>query len=542
MLWGGDAGYRWAESKYNAIKRARESQGSLIDRELSIDLEVSSDMAESRPAPKKDQIEGSDENKPGSAGGPGGDIKLSEAVEKSLRNKLKEHNDKMKDQDKPDHTRTTYGQLAAVYRRGAGAYSTSHRPGKTRGQWAMARVNAYLYLLRNGRPENPKYTTDYDLLPKDHPKSTRGNATTTGFDQKEKRHGGVAMDNENIKVVDHALEEEVVEMAWMCDGMEHANCEQQEDGSWMCGDMEHSSCEKMSKHEDEEENMKYPKDEEDMSGHDDEEENMSGHDEDEEDMSKHEDEEDMSAREDEEDMAEHHGDEEEENMSQQTFMRTPMSEVQENVVKQFRESMGDDKYVVQWSWFDDMIVFWNGEDGEYYRVDFVMNNETETLTFGEPVLVKPRYITEAEMDELFPEQPREDRGGQLENATEVTTDTADTAEQKGLILSESEAAQLEKDMAELQAFRKEDKLKLVATFEDLVDKEVYTTISEQVDEFTKEELETKLSVEAMKKIKAEKELEKTQTINPVKFYTGSQENNAKENPVASLIDQWKDKK
>jgi hypothetical protein len=91
-------------------------------------------MDEARPAPKKDQIEGSDENKPGSAAGPGEDIKLSEAVETSLRNKLKEHNDKMKEDDKPSHTRTTYGQLAAVYRRGAGAYSTSYRPGKTRGQ------------------------------------------------------------------------------------------------------------------------------------------------------------------------------------------------------------------------------------------------------------------------------------------------------------------------------------------------------------------------------------------------------------------------
>lgn len=91
-------------------------------------------MQEARPAPKSEQRTGSDENKPGSAGGPGGDIKLSAAVEKSLRNKVKEHNDEMKEDDKPDHTRATYGQLAAVYRRGAGAYSVSHRPGKTRGQ------------------------------------------------------------------------------------------------------------------------------------------------------------------------------------------------------------------------------------------------------------------------------------------------------------------------------------------------------------------------------------------------------------------------
>lgn len=37
----------------------------------------------------------------------------------------------------------------------------------------MARVNAFLFLLRRGRPQNPKYITDNDLLPKGHPRSTR---------------------------------------------------------------------------------------------------------------------------------------------------------------------------------------------------------------------------------------------------------------------------------------------------------------------------------------------------------------------------------
>jgi hypothetical protein len=37
----------------------------------------------------------------------------------------------------------------------------------------MARVNAFLYLLRNGRPENANYITDNDLLPEDHPRSSR---------------------------------------------------------------------------------------------------------------------------------------------------------------------------------------------------------------------------------------------------------------------------------------------------------------------------------------------------------------------------------
>jgi len=125
------------------------------------------------PAPKEDQIEGSDTNAPGSAKGASGDVDFSEATKTALTNKVTEHNDKMKADNKPSYTRTTYGQLAAVYRRGSGAYSTSHRPGISRAAWSMARVNAYLYLLRNGRPENPNYITDFDLLPSGHPKSTR---------------------------------------------------------------------------------------------------------------------------------------------------------------------------------------------------------------------------------------------------------------------------------------------------------------------------------------------------------------------------------
>ena len=131
------------------------------------------DRQEAEPAPPEEQIEGSDKNEPGSASGPGGDIELSEAVETTLRNKVREHNDQMKEENKPAYTRATIGQLRAVYRRGAGAFSVSHRPGMSRGGWAIARVNAYLYLLANGRPARAAYVQDNDLLPKDHPKSSR---------------------------------------------------------------------------------------------------------------------------------------------------------------------------------------------------------------------------------------------------------------------------------------------------------------------------------------------------------------------------------
>jgi hypothetical protein len=65
------------------------------------------------------------------------------------------------------------GMLKAVYRRGAGAYSISHRPGMNRNQWAMGRVNAFLRLLKSGKPSKSSYTTDNDLLPAGHPRSTK---------------------------------------------------------------------------------------------------------------------------------------------------------------------------------------------------------------------------------------------------------------------------------------------------------------------------------------------------------------------------------
>ncbi len=122
------------------------------------------------PAPPEDQIEGSSKNEPGSASGKTGDIAINEQTEKSLQTKADEHNQAMKDGDRPQWTRVRVGALRAVYRRGSGAYSTSHRPGIGRNQWAMARVNAFLYLARTGRPQNAKYVGDNDLLDPDHPK------------------------------------------------------------------------------------------------------------------------------------------------------------------------------------------------------------------------------------------------------------------------------------------------------------------------------------------------------------------------------------
>jgi len=94
---------------------------------------------------------------------------LSEQTETALRNKVKSHNEEYGDKD---GKRVTYRMLKSVYNRGGGAYDDSHREGMSRQQWSMARVNAFLYLVRNGNPENDSYVQDNDLLPDGHPKRT----------------------------------------------------------------------------------------------------------------------------------------------------------------------------------------------------------------------------------------------------------------------------------------------------------------------------------------------------------------------------------
>jgi len=99
----------------------------------------------------------------------GKSAKVSAADEETLKNKVKDFNEK---DSNTKNGNATLGALKSVFQRGLGAFNTSHSPlVKSASQWAFARVNAFLYLLKNGRPENPKYDTDYDLLPKGHPKS-----------------------------------------------------------------------------------------------------------------------------------------------------------------------------------------------------------------------------------------------------------------------------------------------------------------------------------------------------------------------------------
>ena len=156
--WGGDAGFRWARRIVAQLDKDKEKG------------DAKKKTGASTPAKPSERITGSRRNPEGSASGKRGGIKISKETEAALEKKRDEHNEKHGDNPAK---KADLGALKAVFRRGAGAFSVSHRPGMTRNQWALGRVNAFLYLLRNGRPERAAYTTDNDLLPEEHAKSTK---------------------------------------------------------------------------------------------------------------------------------------------------------------------------------------------------------------------------------------------------------------------------------------------------------------------------------------------------------------------------------
>jgi len=207
LLWGGKSMLNWTESK---LKRL-EASATIIDgraaystieeaEEAAKDIGCSGyhthdfrgqtwympckehNLAEVGPkggirkspkAPKSDTPNKSPKGKgtaKGNAKGKTG-AKVSAKDRAALQKKADEFNDKYK--AKLGYG-VTVGVLASVFQRGLGAFNTSSSPRvKSASQWAHARVNAFMYLVKNGRPQNAKYTTDYDLLPKKHPKSSK---------------------------------------------------------------------------------------------------------------------------------------------------------------------------------------------------------------------------------------------------------------------------------------------------------------------------------------------------------------------------------
>jgi hypothetical protein len=118
------------------------------------------------PAPKSDRIYGSKTNKAGSASSKksASSIVLSDKVVQTLKDKADKYNE-------THSNKVSVNTLKAVFRRGSGAYSKSHRPTITggapnsRNAWSFARVNKFLE-KKSGKPVKKAYVQDDDLMAK----------------------------------------------------------------------------------------------------------------------------------------------------------------------------------------------------------------------------------------------------------------------------------------------------------------------------------------------------------------------------------------
>ena len=154
-LWGGDAGYRWSKTKVNQMKNDRAVSGKALEM---------------------------------------------------IKNKVEEHNEEV---GNVKSKRTNVSTLSKVYERGIGAYKTnpaSVRPTvSSPEQWAAARINSFLFALRNGKFRSGKHDTD--LLPEGHPLSTKNKEEKAM--NKEDRHILNVSETDNSVVVEFAKHEDV---------------------------------------------------------------------------------------------------------------------------------------------------------------------------------------------------------------------------------------------------------------------------------------------------------------------------------------------
>lgn len=141
------------------------------------------------------------------------DRQLSDEVETALENKRDEHNEEVGDDP---IRRATLPMLREVMERGIGAYKTnpeSVRPGVgSPEQWGYARVNSFLFALKNDRFQGGKHDTD--LFPEGHPLSSEDEDRTV-----EERH---------IKDIVETDEEIIITFAKVHDQEEEAEPEMEE--------------------------------------------------------------------------------------------------------------------------------------------------------------------------------------------------------------------------------------------------------------------------------------------------------------------------
>lgn len=270
------------------------------------------------------------------------------------------------------------------------------------------------------------------------------------------------------------------------------------------------------------------------------------------------------------------------------FMKESYQEKIEGLYDALQSSFADEYYQpVQAD--EGTVVVYDYYTGDFLRIDYKVNEEEEdkTYSFGEPEKVKPRYLTQDEIDNTFTEEKegKEEKPNKIENsdfeenpdegeseeeetepkeagadvdenfskdvestetdkadAKEGDVDNNEEAEEKEkTTFSKSEQKQLEKDLAELQSFRRQKKEAIVEEFVGLVEEDEIKTIKEKLDDFSYEEIEKELSYAAMKKIREEKKQELNNNADVTPFRLSGQDGSTG-NKVDDMVEMFKDKK
>jgi hypothetical protein len=148
----------------------------------------------------------------------------------------------------------------------------------------------------------------------------------------------------------------------------------------------------------------------------------------------------------------------------------------------------------------------------YYRVSFTQ--EEGNITFGEKVVVKPRFLTEEEINSTF-KVVEEVVQEELVVETKGTTQEDDAFEQhEEPEVEETEEAKEEKlnaialtdsERQELETYRRSDKEALIQSFKEDLPKEFILALIGELDSNTLEELDTKLSKEFTRMMKMTRE-------------------------------------
>lgn len=280
----------------------------------------------------------------------------------------------------------------------------------------------------------------------------------------------------------------------------------------------------------------------------------------------------------------------------QKFMRVTEDEMARSIMSAANAKFGENIFVVQWSSVDDMIVFMDMADGKYYRAKFVMDNATETIEMGDKMMVKPRFLTDEEINSLFqdttttpveetPEVVSEAIAAEFEEveepaaepvveepAPEVVEEVAPAPEvaeeapapveepvvevaaeepvveveeqpdaeikQEGTFISESERVQIENDRKELEAFRKEKKLGIIEQYSEYLTKDEKSLFGSKVDEFTIESLEAELAKVSMQKLLKQKAENNVGTYG-IRTTPKLQTNSNSASNLANLVERYK---